>query len=44
MNKLEATYLAWVDARETGIENLAEHLLKHGIRVVEDLFLRVKDF
>jgi len=35
MNKLEATYLAWIDARGTGIENLAEHLLKHGIRVVD---------
>lgn len=31
---LEATYLAWIDARETGIEDIQERILKAGVRLM----------
>jgi cystathionine beta-lyase len=31
---LEATYLGWIDARETGIENIQEVILKSGVRLM----------
>lgn len=33
MQPLEATYLAWIDYRETGNENFVAHLEKHGVGV-----------
>ena len=35
MIPLEATYLAWVDARGTGIDNIQEQILKSGVRVMD---------
>ena len=32
---LEATYLAWIDARETGIEDIQERILKAGVRLMD---------
>jgi len=31
---LEATYLGWIDARETGIENIQERILEAGVRLM----------
>lgn len=31
---LEATYLAWIDARDTGIEDIQERILKAGVRLM----------
>lgn len=31
---LEATYLGWIDARETGVENIQEVILKSGVRLM----------
>jgi cystathionine beta-lyase len=31
---LEATYLGWIDARETGIENIQERILAAGVRLM----------
>ncbi len=33
MNALEATYLAWIDAKDLGIENIQKKLLEAGVRV-----------
>lgn len=35
MNKLEATYLAWIDARATGVQDIAGVLLENGVRIVD---------
>ena len=35
MIPLEATYLAWIDAKGTGIENIQEQILKAGVRVMD---------
>ncbi|MBC7408768.1 MAG: putative C-S lyase [Arcicella sp.] len=35
MLPLEATYLAWIDARETGIEDIQERILKAGVRLID---------
>jgi cysteine-S-conjugate beta-lyase len=35
MNSLEATYLAWIDYRESGIENLKAHLENVGVGVTD---------
>ena len=32
---LEATYLAWIDARETNIEDIQERILKAGVRLMD---------
>ena len=32
---LEATYLAWIDARETGIEDIQGKILKAGVRLMD---------
>ncbi len=32
---LEATYLAWIDARETGIDDIQERILRTGVRLME---------
>ena len=34
MLPLEATYLAWIDASETGIDNIQERILKAGVRLM----------
>ena len=34
MLPLEATYLAWIDARETGIEDIQERILAAGVRLM----------
>ena len=34
MLPLEATYLAWIDARETGIDNIQDKILKAGVRLI----------
>ena len=34
MLPLEATYLAWIDARETGISDIQEQILKAGVRLM----------
>ena len=34
MLPLEATYLGWIDARETGIEDIQERILKAGVRLM----------
>ena len=47
MFPLEATYLAWIDARETGIDDIQERILKAGVRLMDgkifmgDGFLRL---
>lgn len=33
VNKLEATYLAWIDATATGMKDIGSQLLKNGVRV-----------
>ena len=33
MGPLEATYLAWIDARATGIANVAQHLEAAGVGI-----------
>ena len=35
MIPLEATYLAWIDAKATGIDNIQEQILKSGVRVMD---------
>ena len=35
MFPLEATYLAWIDARETGIDDIQERILKAGVRLMD---------
>lgn len=35
MIPLEATYLAWIDARQTGFDNIQEQILKAGVRVMD---------
>ncbi len=35
MFPLEATYLAWIDARETGIDDIQERALKAGVRLMD---------
>ena len=35
MIPLEATYLAWIDAKGTGIDNIQEQILKSGVRVMD---------
>ncbi|WP_026995043.1 MalY/PatB family protein [Flectobacillus major] len=44
MNKLEATYLAWIDARGTGISNINEVLLENGLRVVDGKIFKGEGF
>lgn len=34
MLPLEATYLAWIDARETGVEDIQERILAAGVRLM----------
>jgi cysteine-S-conjugate beta-lyase len=34
MLPLEATYLAWIDARDTGIDDIQERILKAGVRLM----------
>ncbi|MDZ7898148.1 MAG: MalY/PatB family protein [Arcicella sp.] len=35
MKPLEATYLAWIDARESGVANIQEKVLQAGVRVMD---------
>jgi cystathionine beta-lyase len=35
MLPLEATYLAWIDARQTGFNNIQEKILEAGVRVID---------
>jgi cysteine-S-conjugate beta-lyase len=35
MLPLEATYLSWIDARETGISDIQERILKAGVRLID---------
>jgi cysteine-S-conjugate beta-lyase len=35
MLPLEATYLSWIDARETGITDIQERILKAGVRLID---------
>lgn len=45
MLPLEATYLAWIDVREAGIENLAEKLEEAGVGISEgEMFFDGKGF
>jgi cysteine-S-conjugate beta-lyase len=44
MLPLEATYLAWIDARETGIENITQCLLDNGVRVIDGKVFRGEGF
>jgi cystathionine beta-lyase len=45
MLPLEATYLAWIDVRETGIENLAQKLEEAGVGISEgEMFFDGKGF
>ena len=41
---LEATYLAWIDARETGIEDIQERILKAGVRLMDGKTFMGKGF
>ena len=41
---LEATYLGWIDARETGIENIQEKILKAGVRLMDGKTFRGEGF
>ncbi|MEA5256915.1 MalY/PatB family protein [Arcicella aquatica] len=41
---LEATYLAWIDARETGIDNIQEKLLAGGVRIMDGKIFKGEGF
>lgn len=41
---LEATYLAWIDARETGIENIQEKFLEAGVRIMDGKIFKGEGF
>lgn len=41
---LEATYLMWIDARGTGIENITMKLLQNGVRVLDGSIFKGEGF
>ncbi len=44
MLPLEATYLAWIDCRDSSIDNLFEKLLENGVRLVDGSLFKGKGF
>jgi cysteine-S-conjugate beta-lyase len=44
MLPLEATYLAWIDYRESPIENMQELLLKNGVRLIDGSLFKGEGF
>ncbi|MEA5139887.1 MalY/PatB family protein [Arcicella rigui] len=44
MLPLEATYLAWIDASQTGISNIQEKILEAGVRVIDGKVFKGEGF
>jgi cysteine-S-conjugate beta-lyase len=44
MLPLEATYLSWIDARETGIPDIQDRILKAGVRLIDGKLFKGEGF